>query len=332
MGGARVRARAPPSRRRWRGSQGIPWAEALPAGHTGVMAIATVNPATGETVKVFDAHTPEQVEAALARADATYKEWRRRSFAERATLMRRAADLLDADNQSIAEIMTLEMGKTLAAAKGEASKCAMGMRFYADHAETFLADEPLADPSSVKASKAYTRWQPIGPVLAVMPWNFPMWQVVRFAAPALMAGNVGLLKHASERSADRALSREPVRPRRLPRGRVPDPAHPGPRRGEGPARPAREGRDAHRLRARRTVGRRDRRRRDQAHGARARRLRPVRRHAVCRHRPGSRGRRHGTRPEQRPVVHRGQAVHRARGRLRGVHRALRLPDGRPRRR
>src|SRR4051812_20379115 len=181
----------------WHGSQDIPWARALPQGHTGCMAIATVNPATGETVKVFDAHTPEQVEAALARADETYKEWRRRSFAERATLMRRAADLLDADNQSIAETMTLEMGKTLAAAKGEASKCAAGMRFYAEHAEAFLADEPLADPSSVKASKAYTRWQPIGPVLAVMPWNFPMWQVVRFAAPALMAGNVGLLKHAS---------------------------------------------------------------------------------------------------------------------------------------
>src|SRR4051794_8011334 len=179
------------------GSQDIPWARALRQGHTGCMAIATVNPATGETVKVFDAHTPEQVEAALARADETYKEWRRRSFAERATLMRRAADLLDADNQSIAETMTLEMGKTLAAAKAEASKCAAGMRFYAEHAEAFLADEPLADPSSVKASKAYTRWQPIGPVLAVMPWNFPMWQVVRFAAPALMAGNVGLLKHAS---------------------------------------------------------------------------------------------------------------------------------------
>src|SRR3954452_5721688 len=181
----------------WHGSQDIPWARALRQGHTGCMAIATVNPATGETVKVFDAHTPEQVEAALARADETYKEWRRRSFAERATLMRRAADLLDADNQSIAETMTLEMGKTLAAAKAEASKCAAGMRFYAEHAQAFLADEPLADPSSVKASKAYTRWQPIGTVLAVMPWNFPMWQVVRFAAPALMAGNVGLLKHAS---------------------------------------------------------------------------------------------------------------------------------------
>ncbi|HTY73109.1 MAG TPA: NADP-dependent succinic semialdehyde dehydrogenase [Actinomycetes bacterium] len=161
------------------------------------MAIATVNPATGETVKVFDAHTPEQVEAALARADAAFRDWRRTSFAERAALMRRAADLLDEDNASIAAVMTLEMGKTFAAAKGEASKCAKGMRFYAEHAEAFLADEPLEDPSKVSASRAYTHWQPIGPVLAVMPWNFPMWQVIRFAAPALMAGNVGLLKHAS---------------------------------------------------------------------------------------------------------------------------------------
>jgi succinate-semialdehyde dehydrogenase/glutarate-semialdehyde dehydrogenase len=161
------------------------------------MAIATVNPATGETVKVFDAHTPEQVEAALARADAAYRTWRRTSFGERAALMRRAADLLDEDNAAIAEVMTLEMGKTLASAKAEAAKCAKGMRYYAEHAEAFLADEPLEDPSGVNASQAYTRWQPIGAVLAVMPWNFPMWQVMRFAAPALMAGNVGLLKHAS---------------------------------------------------------------------------------------------------------------------------------------
>jgi succinate-semialdehyde dehydrogenase/glutarate-semialdehyde dehydrogenase len=161
------------------------------------MPIATVNPATGETVKTFDAHTPDQVEAAIARADATFRAWRRTSFADRATLMRTAGDLLDADNERIAEIMTLEMGKTLVAARGEAAKCAKGMRFYAEHAESFLADEPLSDPGVVGASKAYTHWQPIGPVLAIMPWNFPLWQVVRFAAPALMAGNVGLLKHAS---------------------------------------------------------------------------------------------------------------------------------------
>src|SRR3954451_3535638 len=98
----------------WHGSQDIPWARELRQGDTGSMAIATVNPATGETVKVFDAHTPEQVEAALARADAAFRGWRRTTFAERATLMRRAADLLDEDNAAIAEVMTLEMGKTLA--------------------------------------------------------------------------------------------------------------------------------------------------------------------------------------------------------------------------
>ena len=160
------------------------------------MAIATVNPATGETVQTFEAHTPEQVDAAIARAQATFQTYRRTSFAERATLMRRAADLLDEDNESIARIMTLEMGKTLKSARGEAAKCAKGMRFYAEHAETFLADEPV-DANAVGASQAYARYAPLGIVLAVMPWNFPLWQVVRFAAPALMAGNVGLLKHAS---------------------------------------------------------------------------------------------------------------------------------------
>ena len=160
------------------------------------MAIATQNPATGELVRTFEPHTTEQVDAALARAHATFHEYRRTSFADRAAWMLRAADLLDEDNERIAAIMTLEMGKTLKAARAEASKCAKGMRFYAEHAEHFLADEPV-DPAAVGASKAYGRYLPLGPVLAIMPWNFPLWQVVRFAAPALMAGNVGLLKHAS---------------------------------------------------------------------------------------------------------------------------------------
>ncbi len=160
------------------------------------MAIATQNPATGETVQTFEAHTPEQVDAAIARAHATFASWRRTSFAERAALMNRAADLLDEDNEQIAAIMTLEMGKTLRSARAEASKCAKGMRFYAENAETFLADEPVT-PDKVGAKQAYGRYAPLGIVLAVMPWNFPLWQVVRFAAPALMAGNVGLLKHAS---------------------------------------------------------------------------------------------------------------------------------------
>jgi succinate-semialdehyde dehydrogenase/glutarate-semialdehyde dehydrogenase len=160
------------------------------------MAIATQNPATGETLRTFEPHTRDQVEAALSAAQATFEQWRLTTFAERASLMRRAADLLDEDNDSIARIMTLEMGKTLKSARAEAAKCAKGMRWYADNAEQLLADEP-ADPAAVGASQAFTRYAPLGIVLAVMPWNFPLWQVVRFAAPALMAGNVGLLKHAS---------------------------------------------------------------------------------------------------------------------------------------
>jgi succinate-semialdehyde dehydrogenase/glutarate-semialdehyde dehydrogenase len=160
------------------------------------MPIATQNPATGDVLETFTAHTPEQVQAAIATAHGAYQLWRLTSFAERAALMRRAADLLDEDNESIARVMTLEMGKTLKSARAEAAKCAKGMRWYAENAEELLADEPV-DPALVGASRAYVRHLPLGVVLAVMPWNFPLWQVIRFAAPALMAGNVGLLKHAS---------------------------------------------------------------------------------------------------------------------------------------
>ncbi|HKY76711.1 MAG TPA: NADP-dependent succinic semialdehyde dehydrogenase [Acidimicrobiia bacterium] len=160
------------------------------------MAIATVNPATGETIKAFDALSVEELDAKLARADEAFQSYRLTTFAERAEWMRAAADILEKEADSIAAVMTTEMGKTLKAAKAEALKCAKACRFYAEHAEGFLADEP-ADADAVNAKKAYTRYLPIGPVLAVMPWNFPLWQAMRFAAPALMAGNVGLLKHAS---------------------------------------------------------------------------------------------------------------------------------------
>ena len=161
------------------------------------MPIETRNPATGELVQTFEALTAAELEERLGRAAATATEYRRTSFAQRAAWLRAAADLLDVDRAVIARTMTTEMGKTLTAAEAEAAKCATGMRWYAEHAEGFLADEPLADPSEVGATQAYARYEPLGPVLAVMPWNFPLWQVVRFAAPALMAGNVGLLKHAS---------------------------------------------------------------------------------------------------------------------------------------
>jgi succinate-semialdehyde dehydrogenase/glutarate-semialdehyde dehydrogenase len=160
------------------------------------MAIATVNPATGQTVKTFAELTDEEVERCLARASVTFGTYRRTTFAQRSAWMRRAGEILDAEVDTVAEMMTTEMGKTLVAARQEVQKCAKACRYFAQHAEEFLADEP-ADADAVGATAAYARYQPLGPVLAVMPWNFPLWQAMRFAAPALMAGNVGLLKHAS---------------------------------------------------------------------------------------------------------------------------------------
>ncbi|MEU8379925.1 NADP-dependent succinic semialdehyde dehydrogenase [Streptosporangium sp. NPDC048865] len=161
------------------------------------MAIATINPATGETVRTFEELSEAELRRKVGVAYERWRTYRTTDFGERAERMRATADLFEKEADLAAELMTTEMGKTLASARSEALKCAHGMRYYADHAAEFLADEPLADPSKVGAKRALARYQPLGPVLAVMPWNFPMWQVMRFAAPALMAGNVGLLKHAS---------------------------------------------------------------------------------------------------------------------------------------
>ena len=161
------------------------------------MPIATVNPTTGRTEQEFEAHDDAEIERRIAAAHAAFTALKATSFAERADWMRVAADLLDAEVEELARLITLEMGRPIAAARAEVRKCAKGLRFYADHAEDFLAPEPLADPASVGASSAGTRYAPIGVVLAVMPWNYPFWQVLRFAGPALMAGNTGLLKHAS---------------------------------------------------------------------------------------------------------------------------------------
>ncbi|MER5398983.1 NADP-dependent succinic semialdehyde dehydrogenase [Streptomyces sp. NPDC002599] len=163
------------------------------------MPIATVNPANGETLKTYDALGAEEIERRLAAAEATFRTYRTTPFAERARLMHRAAALLDEDLDDIGRVMTTEMGKPVKQARAEAAKCAKAMRWYADHAEDLLADELAApaDAADSGASRVLARYRPLGPVLAVMPWNFPLWQVVRFAAPALMAGNVGLLKHAS---------------------------------------------------------------------------------------------------------------------------------------
>ncbi|HET7355455.1 MAG TPA: NADP-dependent succinic semialdehyde dehydrogenase [Nocardioidaceae bacterium] len=160
------------------------------------MAITTTDPRSGEVLKTFDELTEAQIEEKLARAAAAADDYRRTTHEQRARWLRSAAEVLDRRADEVASMMTLEMGKTKKASAAEVTKCAAVLRYYADNAAGFLADEPV-DPASVNASRAYARYQPLGVVLAIMPWNFPLWQAMRFAAPALAAGNVGLLKHAS---------------------------------------------------------------------------------------------------------------------------------------
>ncbi len=157
------------------------------------MALSSINPATGETLATFETLSPADVSAALDRAVQAFQSWRQTSFEKRAELLTNAAGILEAESEWLGRLMTSEMGKPLRAGIDEALKCARGCRYYADRAAGFLADEPVA----TEARQTYVRYEPLGAVLAVMPWNFPFWQVFRFAAPALMAGNVGLLKHAS---------------------------------------------------------------------------------------------------------------------------------------
>jgi succinate-semialdehyde dehydrogenase/glutarate-semialdehyde dehydrogenase len=157
------------------------------------MAIATINPATGETLERFEPLNDAQIEAKLQCAAETFRTYRRTTFAERAECLLHAADILEQEKEHWGRLMTTEMGKTLQSAIAEAEKCAWACRYYAEHGEHLLADELI----ETNATCSYIRYQPLGPVLAVMPWNFPFWQVFRFAVPALMAGNVGLLKHAS---------------------------------------------------------------------------------------------------------------------------------------
>jgi succinate-semialdehyde dehydrogenase/glutarate-semialdehyde dehydrogenase len=157
------------------------------------VSFESINPATGAVLRLFEAETPEAVERRVAAADDAFRGWRETPFAERSALMKRAAEVLETEKRRWAELMTLEMGKPIGAAVAEAEKCAWVCRYYAENAGTFLADEP----AQTDGSKSFVRYQPLGVVLAVMPWNFPFWQVFRFAAPALMAGNVAILKHAS---------------------------------------------------------------------------------------------------------------------------------------
>lgn len=157
------------------------------------MPIATINPATGETLKAFESLTDQQLEAKIQRAAGTFRSYRHTSFAERESRMLRAAEILEAEKQKFARLMATEMGKPIRGAVQEIEKCALVCRYYAENAKHHLADQLV----ETNATRSYVHFQSLGPVLAVMPWNFPFWQVFRFAAPALMAGNVGLLKHAS---------------------------------------------------------------------------------------------------------------------------------------
>ena len=157
------------------------------------MTIATINPATGRTERSFQPLSDAELEARIQCAADTFRRYRRLALPERTRMLLKAAEILEAEKDRLGRLMTLEMGKTLKAAVDEAVKCAWGCRYYAEQAERFLAEEEVA----TNASRSVIRYEPIGPILAIMPWNFPFWQVFRFAAPALAAGNVGLLKHAS---------------------------------------------------------------------------------------------------------------------------------------
>ncbi len=157
------------------------------------MAIASINPATGEKIKEFSPIEDREIEKRLARADMAFRQFRGTTFTQRSELLEGVAELLFQEKEKFAEIITLEMGKLFRDSLAEIDKCARGCRFYAENGERFLEEEP----AQTDAAQSYVEYQPLGPVLAIMPWNFPFWQVFRFAAPALMAGNVGLLKHAS---------------------------------------------------------------------------------------------------------------------------------------
>lgn len=157
------------------------------------MGIQSINPLTNQVIKDYEEHTEQQIQDTITKADTTYLKWKKTSFEERSRLMHKAADVLRKNKEKYGQIMTDEMGKTKKEGIAEAEKCALACDYYAQHAASFLADEPL----KVDEGEAYIAYDPIGTVLAIMPWNFPFWQVIRFAAPNLMAGNVGILKHAS---------------------------------------------------------------------------------------------------------------------------------------
>src|SRR5207245_1742885 len=178
------------------------------------MSIQSVNPATGDVVETYEETSPKEIERILAGAQAAFAEWRNTPFTARARSMRNAAEMLKKRRTDFARLMTLEMGKPIVQAEAEVDKCAWTCEFFAEHAEGFLAEQPR----ETDASRSYVRFDPLGPVLAVMPWNFPFWQVFRFAAPALMAGNAGVLKHASNVPRSALAIEEVFREAGFPRG------------------------------------------------------------------------------------------------------------------
>jgi len=160
---------------------------------SGTNLLHSVNPATEELLRQIPMDSPDQLEAKLALSRETFERWHRTPIKERAAWLNRAAEVLENDEPELGRLMSLEMGKPITAARQEIRKCALTCRYYAEHGEAFLRDERI----ETDGARSFIRYQPLGPILAVMPWNFPFWQVFRFAAPALMAGNVALLKHAS---------------------------------------------------------------------------------------------------------------------------------------
>ena len=272
---------------------------------------AVVNPATGETIKEYPTITDDELRAAIGRADGAYKTWSGSStVAERAALVRKVGELHNERRQELAEIIVREMGKPIEQALSEVDFAGEIYDFYADNAEDLMADEPIKLLGG--EGTAVVRRSPFGVLLGIMPWNFPYYQVARFAGPNLIIGNPILLKHAPQCPESAAAIAADLRRRRLPRGRLRE--HLRDQRADrvGDRRPARARRLGHRLRARRRRGRRDRRPQPEEGRARAGRLGPVHR---ARHRRPRRGRRAGRRsaPRQhRPVLQRGEALHRHR--------------------
>ena len=275
------------------------WSRALVASGTGKERLDATGgppcpsprptPPPARPLRTFEALTGEELEARLAKAAATFATYRRTPMSQRAQWLTAAADILEAEADEIGAVMTTEMGKTLAAAKAEVAQVREGLPLLRRRTPRRSSPtSPSTTPAVVSASRAYTRWQPLGPVLAVMPWNFPLWQVDALRRARADGGQRGAAQARLQRPADRAQARRSVAARRLPRGRVPDAAGRLRRGREDPRRLPGRRRDPHRQRGRRPGRGRDRRPGDQDDGPRARRQRPVRRAALRRPRPGPR--------------------------------------------